>query len=165
VERARKARPSKKNVSYRQLDAMDPASAKAFHAEFGDVNVYARLVLNHLALHGAAKASRALSILLGRSGSLFFVDLGERALTDMQAYLKTVEKIPKLLARISEAGIRPGVVSEEVLEKLFPAKRFRRLMTKRRDSASRLLLPDGSPFITRRGFVYGVVRPRVGEEA
>lgn len=68
------------NIDYRVLDALRPEQARAFHAEFGDVNIYMRTVLHVIQRKDRQVFAESLAVLLGERGTLYQIELALCAL-------------------------------------------------------------------------------------
>lgn len=68
------------NIDYRVLDALRPEQARAFHAEFGDVNIYMRTVLHVIQRKDRKVFAESIGILLGEKGTLYQIELALCAL-------------------------------------------------------------------------------------
>jgi SAM-dependent methyltransferase len=68
------------NIDYRVLDALRPEQARAFHAEFGDVNIYMRTVLHVIQRKDRKVFAESLATLLGEKGTLYQIELALCAL-------------------------------------------------------------------------------------
>ena len=116
------------NVSYRILDVLSPNAAKALHEEIGDANVYMRGVLHQLSPTDQVTAIQSIERLLGRRGTLYFIELSSAA----EPYLTQLIKqygAPPGLTRVFQHAITPGMLKENDLDALFPPNRFTLLRT------------------------------------
>jgi SAM-dependent methyltransferase len=110
-------------VTYRVLDLVDPAQARALHDEIGDANVYLRAVLHQLDPTVHAVAVQAIEELLGERGTLYCIELSAAA-APYFAQLIDPYGPPPALARVWQHGITPGLLREGDLDTLFPPDRF-----------------------------------------
>jgi len=121
IELARQETEEESNVAYRVLDATDPKKAEAFHAEFGDVNIYVRTVLHVIQKVDRPKFVQSLGTMLGERGVLYQIELSSKAL----AYFRSLPAkgkfgLPPLIERVVEHGPIPvGFDATERLS-LFP---------------------------------------------
>jgi SAM-dependent methyltransferase len=67
-------------IEYRTLDALKPEQARAFHDEFGDVNIYMRTVLHVVQRKDRKVFAESLATLLGEKGTLYQIELALCAL-------------------------------------------------------------------------------------
>jgi SAM-dependent methyltransferase len=80
IDKARAETPPELAIEYRLLDALKPDQAKAFHDEFGDVNVYMRTVMHVVQKQDRSKFVETLSTLIGKRGTLYQIELSLCAL-------------------------------------------------------------------------------------
>ncbi len=80
VAKAKAETPPEMKIEYRVLNGLDPADAKAFHDEFGDVNIYMRTVMHVLQHEDKPRMAEVLGILLGERGTLYQIELSLCAL-------------------------------------------------------------------------------------
>jgi SAM-dependent methyltransferase len=80
VAKARQETPPDSGIEYRQLDALKPGEARAFHDEFGDVNVYIRTVMHVVARKDRKAFAQSLAVLLGEKGICYQIELSLCAL-------------------------------------------------------------------------------------
>jgi SAM-dependent methyltransferase len=80
VAKAKAETPPEMKIEYRVLNGLDPADAKKFHDEFGDVNIYMRTVMHVLQNEDKPRMAEVLAILLGRRGTLYQIELSLCAL-------------------------------------------------------------------------------------
>lgn len=114
-------------VSYRVLDAREPAQARQLHGELGDVNVYIRGVLHALPPPDRPAAVRSIEALLGATGTLFLKELSPAA-GPYFAALVAGHGPPPGFTRMQKL-IPPGTVSRQDIDTLFSADRFQVLST------------------------------------
>jgi len=108
IEKARAETPADLNIEFRLLDALKPAQAKAFHDEFGDVNVYMRTVLHVIQRRDRKTFAESMAILLGEKGTLYQIELSLCALD----YFRTLPgDSPSGLPRPVHNIIRTGATS------------------------------------------------------
>ncbi len=121
VELARQESKDQPNVLFRVLDATHPEHAEAFHAEFGDVNVYIRTVMHVIQKVDRPKFVQSLKTLLGETGVLYQIELSSQALNYFRSLpAKGKMDLPPLIERVVEHGVVP--VGYEATERvgLFP---------------------------------------------
>jgi SAM-dependent methyltransferase len=80
IAKARAETPPEMKIEYRVLNGLQPSDAEAFHAEFGDVNIYMRTVMHVLQHDDKPKMAEILAILLGERGTLYQIELSLCAL-------------------------------------------------------------------------------------
>jgi SAM-dependent methyltransferase len=85
VAKAREETPAALRIEYRVLNGLSPEEARAFHDEFGDVNIYMRGVLHVLQDEDKPRFAESLAILLGQWGTLYQIELSVRALDYFRA--------------------------------------------------------------------------------
>ncbi|MEV7676601.1 class I SAM-dependent methyltransferase [Streptomyces sp. NPDC088752] len=113
-------------LEYRTLDVLDRAAVEAFHAEFGDVNLYIRTLLHFISADSRPMFVDAVETLLGQQGTLYLWELGERAPAYFSSWIER-NGMPRDLERVLTSGVRPGSVTREQINELFPEGRFTRL--------------------------------------
>jgi SAM-dependent methyltransferase len=77
---ARQETPAELKIEYRVIDGLKPEDARAFHDEFGDVNIYMRTVMHVLQDADKPRFAENLAILLGERGTLYQIELSLCAL-------------------------------------------------------------------------------------
>lgn len=108
VAKARQETPPELRIEYRTLNGLRPADARAFHSEFGDVNVYMRGVLHVLQDEDKPKLAETLATLLGERGTLYQIELSASALD----YFRTLPgNSPSGLPRHVHNVLRTGATS------------------------------------------------------
>jgi SAM-dependent methyltransferase len=121
IELARKETVEEKNVEYRVLDAIHPEQAEAFHAEFGDVNVYIRTVLHVIQKVDRPKFAQSLKTMLGERGVLYQTELTSKAFNHLRSLpVKGKMGLPPLVERVVEHGPIPVGFDAVEREALFP---------------------------------------------
>lgn len=103
--RAEAAEAGVTNVEFRVLNALKPEEARAFHDEFGDVNVYMRLLLHTLQKVDRPRFAESLAVLLGEKGTLYQIELSLRAID----YFRTLpgdspSGLPRLVHKVVRSG-------------------------------------------------------------
>jgi 2-polyprenyl-3-methyl-5-hydroxy-6-metoxy-1,4-benzoquinol methylase len=89
------------NIEYRVFDAVDTASARLLHDEFGDLNIYMRGVLHMIKKRDRASFVESLALLLGETGILYQIELPSKAILYLRTLPEEVfSKIPKITRRI-----------------------------------------------------------------
>jgi SAM-dependent methyltransferase len=121
IELARQETKDEKNVVYRVLDATRPEQAEAFHAEFGDVNVYIRTVMHVIQKVDRPKFVQSLKTLLGEKGVLYQIELSSQALNYFRSLpAKGKMDLPPLIERVVEHGVVPVGYEADERVGLFP---------------------------------------------
>ncbi|HEX3126124.1 MAG TPA: class I SAM-dependent methyltransferase [Thermoanaerobaculia bacterium] len=121
IDIARQETKEEKNVVYRVLDATRPEQAEAFHAEFGDVNVYIRTVMHVIQKVDRPKFVQSLKTLLGEKGVLYQIELSSQALNYFRSLpAKGKMDLPPLIERVVEHGVVPVGYEAEERVGLFP---------------------------------------------
>jgi len=122
VELARQETVEDSNVVYRVLDATRPEQAEAFHAEFGDVNVYIRTVMHVIQKVDRPKFVQSLKTLLGETGVLYQIELSSQALNYFRSLpAKGKMDLPPLIERVVEHGVVPVGFDASERVGLFPS--------------------------------------------
>jgi len=108
VAKAREETAPEMRIEYRVVNGLKREDAQAFHAEFGDVNVYMRTVLHVLQRDDQPKFAENLAILLGEKGTLYQIELSLCALD----YFRTLPgNSPSGLPQHVHNVIRTGATS------------------------------------------------------
>jgi SAM-dependent methyltransferase len=108
VAKARSETPQELKIEYRVLNGLQVADAKAFHDEFGDVNIYMRTVMHVLQDEDKPTLAESLAVLLGERGTLYQIELSLCALD----YFRTLPgDSPSGLPRHVHNVIRTGATS------------------------------------------------------
>ena len=145
------------NISYRILDALSPDAVQALHQEIGDANLYMRGVLHQLSPTDQVAAIQSIERLLGRRGTLYFIELSSAA-EPYLTQLITQYGPPPGLARVFQHAITPGKLNENDLEKLFPPDRFTRISTGKSYLHTVHTLPTGE--VVKVPAFYAIIRQR-----
>ena len=145
------------NISYRILDALSPDAVQALHQEIGDANLYMRGVLHQLSPTDQVAAIQSIERLLGRRGTLYFIELSSAA-EPYLTQLITQYGPPPGLARVFQHAITPGKLNENDLEKLFPLDRFTRISTGKSYLHTVHTLPTGE--VVKVPAFYAIIRQR-----
>jgi SAM-dependent methyltransferase len=145
------------NISYRILDVLSPDAAQTLHQEIGDVNIYMRGVLHQLSPMDQVAAIQSIERLLGRRGTLYFIELSSAA-EPYLTQLITQYGPPPGLARVFQHAITPGKLNENDLEKLFPPDRFTRISTGKSHLHTVHTLPTGE--VVKVPAFYAIIRQR-----
>ena len=117
-------------VSYRVLDAADPAAVRSLAGELGPVNVFIRGVLHITAPDKRASIADGIAALVGDSGRVLLVETAFEG--DPLGYLEYVGgghgRIPVLVRPLVRAGIPPPRrFARPELDRTFPADSWPRL--------------------------------------
>ncbi|MEA5596091.1 class I SAM-dependent methyltransferase [Rivularia sp. UHCC 0363] len=122
VELARKqAQDAGLLITYEVLDNLE--KIQEIHKRFGDANIYVRGVLHQIEPQQRSTVAEQLKVLLGDKGILYIVELSSQAHNLLQQKIQNQE-IPLGLAKVLESNIKPGAVSLENLQSLFPSSDF-----------------------------------------
>jgi hypothetical protein len=153
IEKARQMNAAP-NLSYRVLDALDPQGAAHLHAEIGDANVYMRTVMHQLDPADQITAAARVAELMGATGALYLIELAATA----EAYFATLAAagLPPALARVFQHGIRPGLMQEKSIDRLFPAPEFETVVRGDAWIQTTHIMPAGEP--ARVPAFYRVIR-------
>jgi SAM-dependent methyltransferase len=117
-------------VSYRVLDATDPAALRSLAGEIGPVNVFVRGVLHITPTDKRASIAQGIAALVGDSGRVLLVETAFEG--DPLAYLEYVGgghgRIPALVRPLVGAGIPPPRrFARPELDRTFPVDSWPRL--------------------------------------
>jgi SAM-dependent methyltransferase len=164
IELARKETVAEKNVEFRVLDATHPEQAEAFHAEFGDVNIYVRTVMHVIQKPDRPKFVQSLTTMLGERGVLYQIELSSKALGYLRSLpVKGKMDLPPLVENVVSHGVVPIGYDAEERGRLFP------------DSKWKLLKEESGVTVKTIPFVHGkegtppgnylIARPRVATAA
>lgn len=122
IELARyKAQKRGLSITYEVLENLE--KIQKIHERFGDANIYMRGVLHQIEDRERSLVAEQLKILLGDTGSIYIVELSSQAHNLLQQKIQAQE-IPLGLAKVLESKIKPGAVSLENLQSLFPSSDF-----------------------------------------
>lgn len=133
------------SATFRHLDLTDADAVAALHDELGDVNVYMRGVLHQMPDDDRPKAAAALSVLLGRGGHVFDVELSPAASATMKSALgQSPDAVPKL-QRVFRYGLTPAAWEEGKLESVLAGAGVEIVATGQIPLHGTDSLPDGSP--------------------
>lgn len=119
---------TKENVQFRVFDVLDVNQAKSLHQEIGDVNIYMRGLLHQITPEDRANAIESISILLGKKGVLYMLELTENANLFFAQLLRKNDKAAKAI----ESTLLPGItasygVNVEKIFDYFPLSKFQLL--------------------------------------
>ncbi len=121
IELARQETKEEKNVVYRVLDATHPEQAEAFHAEFGDMNVYVRTVMHVIQKVDRPRFVESLRVLAGERGVVYQIELTSKALGALRSLpVKGRFGLPPLVERVVEHGAVPVGFDGRERAELFP---------------------------------------------
>lgn len=113
-------------IGYRLLDATRPDQAAALHAELGDVNIYMRGVLHVIAPADRRRFAESLEILLGRSGTLYDIELTPAAFAFFRSIVPgdSPSGLPRLVHNVVRHGPRPHGFDLDERPLYFPDERW-----------------------------------------
>ena len=96
------------NLTFRVLDATDPAEAKALHDKISDMNVYIRGVVHVIQKRDRPNFVASLSTLLGTKGVLYQTEVDNEALPYFRKFPgDSASGLPALIHRVVKYGITP----------------------------------------------------------
>ena len=126
VAAAHSAQPQVAGLSFRSLDATQPAAAAALAGELGDANVFVRGVLHVLSRRRQARLAGSIEALLGTQGRIYFVETNVPggALSYLRGLGATGQKIPGPLRQAISALPKPGHFGARQRSRVFPADRW-----------------------------------------
>jgi SAM-dependent methyltransferase len=136
-----KSQYSATNIEYRVLDGLKPEEAEALHSEIGDTNIYMKGCLHHIPGERRSDLAKSLQILLGNTGILYLIELGENAVNYFNSLREQYGDFPKEMTIALEYGIRPGTVAIKDIANAFPE--FKILQSGEDISEVVFALPDG----------------------
>ena len=142
-------------ADFRHLDLTDTDGATALHDELGDVNVYMRGVFHQMPDEHRPAAAASLSVLLGRSGHVFDVELSPTAGVVMKTALgKSPDAVPKL-QRVFKYGLTPAAWEEGKLESVLDGAGIEIVVTGEVPLHGTDTMPDGTPLHLPMVYVVG----------
>ncbi|WP_414621553.1 class I SAM-dependent methyltransferase [Calothrix sp. CCY 0018] len=109
------------SITYYVIDSLE--QTQQIHERFGDANIYLRGVLHQIEHQERPLIAEQLKTLLGDTGSIYIVELSSQAHNLLQQKIQNQE-IPLGLAKVLESKIKPGAVSLEDIQSLFPPSDF-----------------------------------------
>jgi SAM-dependent methyltransferase len=126
VAAAHCAQPHVPGLSFRSLDATQPAAATGLARELGDANVFVRGVFHVLSRRRQARLAGSIEALLGTTGRIFLVETNVPggALSYLRGLGATGEKIPGPLRQAISALPKPGHFGAGQRSRVFPADRW-----------------------------------------
>ncbi|WP_277526371.1 class I SAM-dependent methyltransferase [Arthrobacter sp. ES3-54] len=126
VAAAQSAHPHVPGLSFRRLDATQPAAAAGLWRELGDTNVFVRGVFHVLSRRRQARLAGSIEALLGTQGRIYLVETNVPggALSYLRGLGATGEKIPGPLRQAISALPKPGHFGTRQRSRVFPADRW-----------------------------------------
>ena len=126
VAAAQCAQPHVPGLSFRSLDATEPAAAAGLARELGDANVFVRGVFHVLSRRRQARLAGSIEALLGTRGRIYLVETNVPggALSYLRGLGATGEKIPGPLRQAISALPKPGHFGAGQRSRVFPADRW-----------------------------------------
>lgn len=126
VAAARSAHPHVPGLSFRSLDATQPAAAAGLWRELGDANVFVRGVFHVLSRRRQARLAGSIEALLGAQGRIYVVETNVPggALSYLRGLGATGEKIPGPLRQAISALPKPGHFGARQRSRVFPSDRW-----------------------------------------
>lgn len=126
VAAARSAHPHVPGLSFRSLDATQPAAAAGLWRELGDANVFVRGVFHVLSRRRQARLAGSIEALLGAQGRIYVVETNVPggALSYLRGLGATGEKIPGPLRQAISALPKPGHFGARQRSRVFPSGRW-----------------------------------------
>ena len=155
LDLARAADPAT-DITYEQLDLLDPGAAFALHQRTGDVNLYVRTVLHQLDPEQRPQAVSSLATLLGARGRALVCELAPAADAYFEYLFAEFAGPPPGLGRVLAHGIRPAALGAGDLARAFAAAGLVPLAQGRGAIHTTLTLPGGYPALVPTDlFVFG----------
>jgi len=126
VAAAQSAQPHVPGLSFRCLDATQPAEAAELARELGDANVFVRGVFHVLSRRRQARLAGSVEALLGTRGRIYLVETNVPggALSYLRGLGATGEKIPGPLRQAISALPKPGHFGAGQRSRVFPSDRW-----------------------------------------
>jgi SAM-dependent methyltransferase len=126
VAAAQSAHPHVPGLSFRRLDATQPAAAAGLWRELGDTNVFVRGVFHVLSRRRQSRLAGSIEALLGTQGRIYLVETNVPggALSYLRGLGATGEKIPGPLRQAISALPKPGHFGTRQRSRVFPADRW-----------------------------------------
>lgn len=123
---ARENFPDPKNFSFGVLDVTDVEGAKKVRLQLDnqDANIYMRGVLHQIKEEDLGKFHEVLSILIGKTGQLYCVEVSDRIREYFEQSADDFSKLPRHMQRVFISNLPPKGVSLENLTTFFPEDRF-----------------------------------------
>jgi hypothetical protein len=114
------------DLSFRSLDATEPAAAARLARELGDANVFVRGVFHVLSRRRQARLAASIESLLGTRGRLYLVETNVpgSALSYLRGLGATGDRIPGPLRQAISALPKPGHFGAAQRARMFPASRW-----------------------------------------
>jgi len=126
VAAAHSAQPQVAGLSFRSLDATQPAAAAALARELGDANVFVRGVLHVLSRRRQARLAGSIEALLGTRGRIYLVETNVPggALSYLRELGATGKRIPGPLRQAIASLPKPGHFGAGQRSRVFPPDRW-----------------------------------------
>lgn len=126
VAAAHSAQPQVAGLSFRSLDATQPAAAAALAGELGDANVFVRGVLHVLSRRRQARLAGSIEALLGTRGRIYLVETNVPggALSYLRELGATGKRIPGPLRQAIASLPKPGHFGAGQRSRVFPPDRW-----------------------------------------
>ena len=126
VAAAQSAHPHVPGLSFRSLDATQPAAAAGLWRELGDANVFVRGVFHVLSRRRQVRLAGSIEALLGTQGRIYLVETNVPggALSYLRGLGATGERIPGPLRQAISALPKPGHFGAKQRSRVFPADRW-----------------------------------------
>ena len=126
VAAAHSAQPQVAGLSFRSLDATQPAAAAALAGELGDANVFVRGVLHVLSRRRQAHLAGSIEALLGTRGRIYLVETNVPggALSYLRELGATGKRIPGPLRQAIASLPKPGHFGAGQRSRVFPPDRW-----------------------------------------
>ncbi len=126
VAAAQSAHPHVPGLSFRSLDATQPAAAAGLWRELGDANVFVRGVFHVLSQRRQVRLAGSIEALLGTQGRIYLVETNVPggALSYLRGLGATGEKIPGPLRQAISSLPKPGHFGAKQRSRVFPPDRW-----------------------------------------
>ena len=126
VAAAHSAQPQVAGLSFRSLDATQPAAAAALARDLGDANVFVRGVLHVLSRRRQARLVGSIEALLGTRGRIYLVETNVPggALSYLRELGATGKRIPGPLRQAIASLPKPGHFGAGQRSRVFPPDRW-----------------------------------------
>ena len=138
------ARESAGRLSFSLLDITDREGCRRFSHARGDVNIYLRGVLHQFEPDHLSLAIDHLSLLMGRLGTTFLVEVAEGIRDYFGTQVPAFHRLPPPVQQVFVSHLPPKGIRLEQLPHLFPPDRFRLFRSGASGLATNLRFADGS---------------------
>lgn len=157
IDHARKNHGSE-NLVFEVLDATDIEAARLIHDLHGDCNLYMRGMLHQIRDVDIPKFQQVLSILMGKTGILYFIEVAESIKSFKEELISSEGQIPEPLKKVFISNLPPKGLSVNSLEKYFPKTSYRIISFGEGGLKTALNLLNGQQIIIPA--IWGLIGPK-----